>query len=77
MSSKQEILQRLSEGWRPLFIQLGSTDRKLERDGLIRVDYGPDDSPDRNRLCAYITERGKVEVTRILRAIPKNREHWR
>jgi hypothetical protein len=58
-SDRQRILQRLSEGWRPLFLQLGSTCRTLERAGLIRVDYGPDDSPDRNRLCAYITERGE------------------
>ena len=62
MTDKQRILQRLSEGWRPLFIQLGSTGRKLERAGLVRVDYGPDDSPDRNRLCAYITERGRAAV---------------
>jgi len=51
MNGKQRILQRLSEGWRPLFIQLGSAGRRLERAGLIRVDYGPDDSPDKDRLC--------------------------
>jgi hypothetical protein len=64
MNDKQRILQRLAEGWRPLFIQLGSTSRKLERAGLIRVDYGPDDTPDQNRLCAYITERGKAELAK-------------
>jgi hypothetical protein len=56
------LLRRLNEGWRPLWLQVGKAGRALERKGMVRVDYGPDDSPDRNKLCCYLTETGRAAV---------------
>jgi hypothetical protein len=57
------LLRRLNEGWRPLWLQVGKAGRALERKGLVRVDYGPDDSADRNELCCrYLTETGRAAV---------------
>jgi hypothetical protein len=53
-----EVLSKIATGWRPLWLQLGNVGRTLERKGLMRVDDGPEDSADRNRLCAYLTEAG-------------------
>ena len=44
------LLRRLDEGWRPLWLLVGKAGRALERKGMVRVDYGPDDSPDQNKL---------------------------
>ncbi len=54
------LLRRLNEGWRPLWLQVGKAGRALERKGLVRVDYGPADSADRNKLCCYLTEAGRA-----------------
>ena len=59
---QRRILQRLSDGWRPLMPQIGSTGRQLEKRGFARVDYGPDDTPDRNKLCWYITPDGTAAL---------------
>src|SRR5207244_6231185 len=55
----RELLQRVAEGWRLLWLHVGNTGRSLERQGMIRINYRPDDTADRNRPCCYITERGR------------------
>jgi hypothetical protein len=64
--AQRELLQRIAGGWRPLWLQVGTAGRSLERQGMIRIDYGPEDTADKNRLCCYITERGRdaLGVTR-------------
>jgi hypothetical protein len=54
-----KLLRRLNEGWRPLWLQVGKAGRALERKRMVRVDYGPDDSPDQNKLCCYLAEAGR------------------
>jgi len=56
---QRNVLRRMAEGWRPLQIQLGGEGRKLERRGLIKIDWGPDYSRDADKLCAYLTDRGR------------------
>ena len=61
ITSLEEIRQQRQrlQGWRPLQIQLGGEGRKLERRGLIKIDWGPDYSRDADKLCAYLTDRGR------------------
>ena len=52
--SDRDVLTRMAGGWRPLKAQIPSGMR-LERRGLLRLDWGPDDTPDANRMCWYLT----------------------
>jgi hypothetical protein len=36
--------------------------RAPERKGMVRVDYGPEDSADRNKFCWYLTEAGRAAI---------------
>lgn len=51
----REILERIAGGWRPLRAQIPSGAR-LERRGLLRLDWGPEGSADADRMCWYLTE---------------------
>jgi hypothetical protein len=67
MNERRRILQRLSEGWRPLFIQLGSTGRKnwngpdsfgwttARMTALIEIAFAPT-SPNEEKLN-WVAER--------------------
>lgn len=57
--SHRDMLRRMASGWRPVAVQLGNEGRKLEARGFIRFDWGPDYSKDAEKLCAYLTDRGK------------------
>ena len=58
----REILQRMAAGWRPLRPQIWNGDR-LERRGLLRLDWGPADTPDANRMCWYLTDKARKALT--------------
>jgi hypothetical protein len=53
---KAALLRRIAEGWRPLRPQITGSKYYLER-GYLRLDWGPQDSPDRDKMCWYLTER--------------------
>ena len=36
--------------------------RALEHRGLIKIDFGPADTPDADRLCCYPTEKGRQAI---------------
>lgn len=38
--------------------------RSIERNGLIRVTFGPPDTPDADRLCCYLTDFGREVLAR-------------
>jgi hypothetical protein len=50
----RDILSRMAGGWRPLKSQIVSGMR-LERRGLLRLDWGPDGTPDADKMCWYLT----------------------
>jgi hypothetical protein len=56
-------MARLAAGWRPLAIQVSNW-RRLERAGLVRADYGPDGTPDGDKLCLYLTQRGRAALAK-------------
>jgi hypothetical protein len=58
----REILERLAAGWRPLRAQIPNGSR-LERRGLLCLDWGPEDTPDAERMCWYLTDRGRKALT--------------
>lgn len=59
---EMDFLRRLKNGWRPLWLQVGTIGKRLEKHGLVKADYGPADSADRNKLCVYITPKGRSEL---------------
>jgi hypothetical protein len=52
------ILERMIAGWRPLRAQIPNGMR-FERRGLLRLDWGPEGSPDEDRMCWYITDKAR------------------
>jgi hypothetical protein len=56
--SDREALIRMADGWRPLRSQL-TNGMSLERRGLLRLDWGPEGTPDAERMCWYLTQRGR------------------
>lgn len=56
--SDRRILERMADGWRPLRAQLPHG-MSLERRGLLRLDWGPENSPDADRMCWYLTEKAR------------------
>jgi hypothetical protein len=52
------ILERMAAGWRPLRSQIPHGSR-LERRGLLRLDWGPENTPDAERMCWYLTDRAR------------------
>jgi DNA-binding PadR family transcriptional regulator len=55
------ILELIATGWRPLTAQVASW-RRLESRGLLRVDWGPEDTPDADRPCLYLTDKGREAI---------------
>jgi hypothetical protein len=64
--SERAILERILSGWIPLKAQLPNG-MAMERRGLLRLDWGPEGSPDAERMCWYPTsvasEEMKGEIT--------------
>jgi hypothetical protein len=59
----REILERVAAGWRPLRAQIIPDGGRLERRGLLRLDWGPEDTPDAERMCWYLTDRARMALT--------------
>jgi hypothetical protein len=55
------ILERIASGWRPLKSQIPNG-MSLERRGLLRLDWGPENSPDADRVCWYLTNRARAAL---------------
>src|SRR5258708_1294383 len=55
---KASVVRRIAEGWRPLRAQITGSKYYLDR-GYLRLDWGPPESADRDRMCWYLTERGR------------------
>ena len=53
----RQILERIAAGWRPLRVQIAAA--ASERRGLLRLDWGPENTPDADRMSWHLTERGR------------------
>lgn len=60
----REILERIAGGWRPMLLQIGSSGNRLERRGLLRVDWGPENTPDADKMVCYLTDRARSALER-------------
>jgi hypothetical protein len=56
------ILERMAAGWVPLRAQIVSGKRLMNR-GLIRLDWGPQGTPNENRMCWHLTAKGREIVS--------------
>jgi hypothetical protein len=54
----RQILERIAAGWRPLRAQIAVA--AGEQRGLLRLDWGPENTPDADRMCWHLTERGRA-----------------
>jgi hypothetical protein len=58
---KAALLQQIEEGWRPLRPQITGSKYFLDR-GYLRLDWGPQDSSDQDKMCWYLTDRGRAAL---------------
>ncbi len=63
---QRAILERMAQGWRPLYVQLGSMGLLFIKKGWVRATWGPKGSTDYNRLCVYLTDAGRDALAKTV-----------